>query len=108
MAGPPNSGRHPTVDLDDTAHQRVRLGVLAILTEADRVAFSYLRDTLRVSDGNLSAHLGVLNEAGLIRIDKAFVENRPRTWVRATARGRSTFASELAALKELVARYDRA
>lgn len=97
---------HPTVDLDETAHQRVRLGILGILSEADRATFSYLRDALQVTDGNLSAHLSVLSNAGLIAIDKGYAENRPRTWVRATAKGRATFRAEMAALRRLIARYD--
>jgi len=34
---------HPTNGLDDTVHQRVRLGILTIAHEARRVEFSYLR-----------------------------------------------------------------
>jgi DNA-binding MarR family transcriptional regulator len=96
---------HPAVDLDETVHQRVRLGVLAILVEADRANFTYLRDTLEVTDGNLSAHLNVLANAGLVQLDKRFVEGRPRTWVHATPKGRTTFREEVDALSRLVARY---
>jgi DNA-binding MarR family transcriptional regulator len=101
----PETELHPTAELDETVHQRVRLGVLAILSEADRATFTYLRDTLDVTDGNLSAHVAVLAKAGLVRIDKGFVDNRPRTWVRATAKGRSTFQAEISALSKLVGRY---
>lgn len=96
---------HPAVELDETVHQRVRLGVLAILVEADRANFTYLRDTLGVTDGNLSAHLNVLVIAGLVQLDKRFVEGRPRTWVRATTKGRDTFRAEVDALDRLVTRY---
>jgi DNA-binding MarR family transcriptional regulator len=96
---------HPTAELDETVHQRVRLGVLAILVEADRANFTYLRDTLGVTDGNLSAHLNVLVNAGLVQLDKRFVDGRPRTWVRATPKGRATFRAELDTLGRLVARY---
>ena len=96
---------HPAVELDETVHQRVRLGVLAILVEADRANFTYLRDTLGVTDGNLSAHLNVLVNAGLVQLDKRFVEGRPRTWVRATTKGRDTFRAEVDALDRLVTRY---
>lgn len=96
---------HPAVELDETVHQRVRLGVLAILVEADRANFTYLRDTLGVTDGNLSAHLNVLVNAGYVQLDKRFVEGRPRTWVRATVKGRSTFRAEVDALDRLVTRY---
>lgn len=97
--------RHPTVALDETVHQRVRLGVLAILAEADRATFTYLRDTLAVTDGNLSRHLALLAEAGLVRLDKGYEDNRPRTWVRATPKGRSVFQGEMRALRQLVDRY---
>ena len=50
--------------LDDVVHQRTRLGVLTILAEVDSAAFTYLRDELGLSDGNLSRHLRVLEEAG--------------------------------------------
>jgi len=99
------SSSHPAVELDETVHQRVRLGVLAVLMEADRANFTYLRETLGVTDGNLSAHLNVLVNAGLVQLDKRFVEGRPRTWVRATPKGRSTFRAEVDALDRLVTRY---
>jgi DNA-binding MarR family transcriptional regulator len=97
--------RHPAADLDETVHQRVRLGILAILSEADRASFTYLREALAVSDGNLSAHVTVLAKAGLVAVDKGFVDNRPRTWLRATKEGRATFHGEMAALGKLVDRY---
>jgi DNA-binding MarR family transcriptional regulator len=96
---------HPAVELDETVHQRVRLGVLAILMEAHRANFTFLRETLGVTDGNLSAHLTVLVNAGLVQLEKRFVEGRPRTWVRATPKGRTTFRAEVDALDRLVTRY---
>lgn len=96
---------HPVTELDETVHQRVRLGVLAVLTEADGATFTYLRRVLDVTDGNLSAHLAVLAKAGLMEVEKGFVANRPQTWLRATPKGRATFNAEMAALSRLVARY---
>lgn len=96
---------HPASRLDETVHQRVRLGILGVLSEAHRASFTYLRDALGVSDGNLSAHLQVLADAGLVDVDKEFIDRRPRTWVRATRRGRETFKAEMATLSELVTRY---
>jgi DNA-binding MarR family transcriptional regulator len=100
--------RHPTADLDEVVHQRVRLGILAVLGEADRATFTYLRKTLDTTDGNLSRHLAVLREAGLVELDKGYERSRPRTWVRATAKGRETLAAELRTLRDLVARHERA
>src|SRR3712207_8147482 len=56
---------HPARRLDDTVHQRVRLGILAVLREARRADFAYLRDALELTDGNLSRHIAVLEDAGL-------------------------------------------
>lgn len=100
-----DSGRHPTAELDETVHQRVRLGILAILSEADKATFTYLRNALEVTDGNLSTHVAVLAKAGLVRVDKGFVDNKPRTWLRATKNGRATFDAEMSSLSKLVARY---
>jgi DNA-binding MarR family transcriptional regulator len=93
---------HPTTELDDVVHQRVRLGILAVLAEASRADFNFLRTTLSLTDGNLSRHLQVLEDAGCIEISKVFEGKRPRTWVKATKRGRDAFARELEALRALV------
>jgi DNA-binding MarR family transcriptional regulator len=97
---------HPSRQLNDTVHQRVRLGILAVLTEAQRVDFGYLREALDLSDGNLSRHLQVLEEAGLVKIEKGFEGRRPRTWVSATRRGRAALTAEVKALRELISRVD--
>jgi DNA-binding MarR family transcriptional regulator len=97
---------HPSRRLDDTVHQRVRLGILALLQEAKRADFPYVRDALDLSDGNLSRHIQVLEEAGLVEVEKGFEGRRPRTWVSATRQGRAAFAAELRALRELIARAD--
>lgn len=94
---------HPIARLDETVHQRVRLGILAVLAEADQADFGYLKEVLDLTDGNLSRHLGVLEDAGLVRITKGYEGKRPRTWVKATRKGRSAFAGYLAALQELIA-----
>jgi DNA-binding MarR family transcriptional regulator len=98
---------HPTSGLNDDVHQRVRLGILAILDGAERADFRYLRETLGVTDGNLGRHLQVLEDGGLITIQKVFEERRPRTWAKLTRAGRVAFRKEVAALRELVAEADR-
>lgn len=95
---------HPSQHLDDVIHQRVRLGILAVLAEVDSVDFNFLKDSLDLSDGNLSRHLSVLEGAGLVSMEKAFEKKRPRTWVHATRTGRKAFARYLASLQELIDR----
>ena len=95
---------HPALRLDDTVHQRVRLGILAVLREASRADFSYLRDALELTDGNLSRHIAVLEQAGLVEVEKGFEGKRPRTWVQATRAGRTALDAEMKAMRELMER----
>jgi DNA-binding MarR family transcriptional regulator len=94
----------PVAGLDNTVHQRVRLGILTVLSEATRADFVYLRGTLELTDGNLSSNLTTLEQAGYVEIEKTFEGRRPRTWVRATSAGRQALADEIAALEAIVAR----
>ena len=103
---PARSNGHPTNGLDETVHQRHRLGILTITAEAESADFGYLRDALGLTPGNLSRHLTVLEEAGLIKVDKGYEGKRPRTWVSITSDGRTALAAELAALTELLRRHD--
>jgi DNA-binding transcriptional ArsR family regulator len=102
--GHPANG-HPTNGIDETVHQRHRLGILTITAEAQRADFGYLREALGLTPGNLSRHLTVLEDAGMIQVEKGYEGRRPRTWVRITGQGRAALAAELAALTELVRRH---
>jgi len=96
---------HPTNGIDETVHQRHRLGILTITAEAGRAEFGYLRDALDLTPGNLSRHLTVLEEAGLVDVEKGYAGRRPRTWVRITRQGRSALAAELDVLAALVRQH---
>ena len=93
---------HPVTQLDDTVHQRVRLGILTILATAGRADFTYLRDTLELTDGNLGRHLDVLYDAGYVEIAKTFEGRRPRTWVTITKAGRTALKHHIAALRQMI------
>jgi DNA-binding MarR family transcriptional regulator len=96
---------HPTNGLDETVHQRHRLGILTIAAEAKRAEFGYLRDALDLTPGNLSRHLTVLEQAGLVEVEKGYEGRRPRTWVKITRQGRSALAAELDLLAALVRQH---
>jgi DNA-binding MarR family transcriptional regulator len=97
---------HPANGLDDTVHQRVRLGILTIAHEARRVEFSYLRTQLELTGGNLSQHLCVLEEAGLVEIEKGYAGRRARTWITLTKAGHAALADEITRLKQLISRVE--
>jgi DNA-binding MarR family transcriptional regulator len=96
---------HPIHRLDDDVHQRVRLGILGILSTVAKADFVHLKNTLQVTDGNLGRHLQVLEEGGLITVYKG-EDGRPRTWLQITRRGRAALRQELEALKELIDRIE--
>jgi DNA-binding MarR family transcriptional regulator len=91
--------------LNEIIHQPVRLRVMAALVALEagnEVDFTYLRDLLDVTDGNLGAHLRKLEDAGYINVNKTFVERKPRTFVAATDAGRKVFREHVAALEEIL------
>src|SRR5512135_1812681 len=91
--------------LNETIHQPVRLRIMAALVtldSGDEVDFTYLRELLDVTDGNLGAHLRKLEEAGYIAVNKTFVERKPRTFVSATPEGRRVFKEHVAALQSIL------
>ncbi len=93
--------------LNETIHQPVRLRIMAALVTLepkDEVDFTYLRDLLGVTDGNLGAHLRKLEEAGYISVNKVFVERKPHTYISATAEGRRVFQEHVAALEAILKR----
>ncbi len=93
--------------LNETIHQPVRLRIMAALVTLEpgnEVDFTYLRDLLDVTDGNLGAHLRKLEEAGYIAVNKSFVDRKPRTFVGATAAGREVFQEHVAALEAILKR----
>jgi len=97
---------HPAAALDDVVHQRVRLGILSILAQTSEADFTYLRNTLGVTDGNLGRHLEVLNDAGYVALNKTFQGRRPRTWVTITPTGRRALNHQIATLRALLGTLD--
>jgi DNA-binding MarR family transcriptional regulator len=93
------------VQLDNIIHQPVRLQIMSSLVSLDQnehVNFTYLRKLLKLTDGNLGAHLSKLEQAGYVKIDKTFVARKPQTFIRATGKGRDAFDGHVAALKEII------
>lgn len=97
---------HPAAALRELVHQRARLGILAVVHEADRAEFGFLQKTLDLTPGNLSRHLQALEEAALVTLERGYHGKRPRTWVRITKSGRRALNEEITQLKALIARVE--
>ena len=93
---------------DNIIHQPVRLRIMATLEPLPRsefVEFVRLRKILGTSEGNLSVHLQTLEQAGYLAIEKDYADNRPRTRVRLTKQGRTSYRAYIEFLREIVADY---
>jgi DNA-binding HxlR family transcriptional regulator len=89
--------------LDRVIHEKARLGVLtSLIAHPKGLAFADLKQLCGLTDGNLSRHLQVLQEAGLVEIIKGYAGNRPHTSCRLTRNGRRRFLDYLAVLERIV------
>jgi DNA-binding MarR family transcriptional regulator len=89
--------------LDRTIHEKARLGILtSLITRPDGLSFNDLIRLCGLTQGNLSRHLQVLEEAGLVDIRKGYQFNRPHTQLRLTKEGRQRFADYLQILEQIV------
>ena len=89
--------------LDRVIHEKARLGVLTSLVAHPKgLAFGDLKTLCGLTDGNLSRHLHVLEEAALIEITKRFEHNRPLTVCRLTRTGRTRYLQYLTVLEQVV------
>ena len=87
--------------IDDVIHGRIRLGVVAYLSAVESALFSELRDKVGATDGNLSAHLRKLEDAGYVRVAKSFVNRKPQTRLSLTAAGRKAWSAWLDQMEAL-------
>jgi len=98
-----SSGRFAYDGLDRVIHEKARLSVLtSLVTHPKGLVFGDLKEMCGLTDGNLSRHLQVLEEAGLIDIQKGYDHNRPQTLCRITAQGRRRYLDYLQVLEQIV------
>ncbi|MEU9003193.1 winged helix-turn-helix domain-containing protein [Streptomyces sp. NPDC059982] len=94
---------HPRKSLDNIIHAPVRFSIVAALSAVDEADFKTLRETIEVTDSALSKQIFLLEQADYVKVRKAFVGKRARTWLSLTGKGRTALARHLAALREIAA-----
>jgi len=103
MAKPDSKAPFSYEGLDRAIHEKARLGLLtSLMAHPDGLAFADLKQLCGLTDGNLSRHLQVLQEAGFVKIIKGYERNRPHTKCRLTPAGRQRFLDYLAVLERVV------
>jgi DNA-binding MarR family transcriptional regulator len=84
-------------------HEKARLGILtALLTRPEGHLFNDLKELCSLTDGNLSRHVQVLHEAGLVQVWKSTASGRPKTLVRISPDGRKQFIAYLQELEQVI------
>ncbi len=92
----------PFLQLDRVIHEKGRLPIMSLLAANTELSFTEIRDTLKMTDGNLSMHLKTLQEAGYVAVTKSYQNRRPLTTCSLTAAGRRAFASYIDLLEQIV------
>lgn len=96
-------GRFAYEGLDRVIHERARLSVLtSLITHPKGLTFNDLKQFCALTDGNLSRHLSVLEEANMVEIIRTHDRNRPQTICRITASGRKRYLDYLTTLEQVV------
>ncbi|MBX3733540.1 MAG: transcriptional regulator [Verrucomicrobiae bacterium] len=93
----------PFLQLDRVIHEKGRLAIMSLLAASPSLLFTEVRDTLRMTDGNATAHLRTLLEAGYISVTKSLEGGRASTTYALTATGRRAFAHYVDLLGQIVA-----
>ena len=87
---------------DPLLHQPVRSKLLSLLITNDELPFKALKESLGVTDGNLSSHLSKLEKEEYVVIEKTFVGKRPKTVVHISQKGKDAFRAYIEALKKFI------
>ena len=89
-------------ELDELILSRSRLGIISALVSGDELEFTYLRDALKLSDGNLSVQIRKLEDAGYIKVKKMFIDRKPKTFCRIAPKGRKSILRLVRHLENLM------
>ena len=86
---------------DELILSKTRLGIISALISGDKLDFTYLRNALKLSDGNLSVQIRKLEEGGYIKVEKVFVNRKPKTLCKITGKGRKAVRNLIRRLENL-------
>lgn len=90
------------MEFDKLVHQPTRLQLFAYLYAHGEASFTELKDELEITEGNLASHIGTMEEADCVAVEKQFVDRKPQTTYRLTERGESLFEDHVRALERLI------
>ena len=89
-------------EIDDVIHSRIRTAIMAVLVSVDEADFTFIRDKINATDGNLSVHLRKLEEHNYISVKKEFIARKPVTRYKITETGRKAFEDYIKQLESII------
>lgn len=101
---PEAPGRFAYEGLERVLHEKARLGIMtSLVTHPEGLLFTDLKELCALTDGNLNRHLKVLQDEGLVEVNKGAGPKRPQTLCRVTSSGRARFIEYVTALEQVIA-----
>lgn len=91
-------------DIDDVIHSRIRTAIMAVLISVEEAEFTFIREKINATDGNLSAHLKKLEDHNYISVQKEFIDRKPVSRYRITETGRKAFEDYIKKLENIIKR----
>lgn len=92
----------PFLNLDRLIHEKGRLAIMSMLAASPELSFTEMRDTLGMTDGNLTTHIRTLQQEGYVSVAKSYQNSRPLTTCSLTPAGRKAFAEYIGLLEQIV------
>jgi len=89
-------------DLDPLLHSQLRLAIISMLINTEKVEFTHIKDETGAAAGNISIQIKKLQEAGYIDVEKTFVNNYPKTLLSITDKGVEAFEAYVESLKKYI------
>lgn len=89
-------------EIDDVIHSRIRTAIMAVLISVDEAEFTFIREKINATDGNLSVHLKKLEDHNYISVRKEFVDRKPLTRYSITLTGRKAFEDYIKKLESII------
>ena len=102
MSERPQKSRFDYKQLDGIIHSRIRLAIMSVLVGTKEADFTFLRDQVQTTDGNLSIHLKKLEDADYLSVEKRFVNRKPVSSYSLTEKGHTAFGQYIERLEKII------
>ena len=101
MANKQPTNQSELVEIDRLIHEPARLKLLAQLYVVESADFLFLMRQTGLTQGNVSGHLGKLEKADYVQVQKGYLGKKPQTMISLTKKGRAEFKQYVQSMKQV-------